>query len=497
MHRNALATLALALALVAPGRGEATLIDSFESGPFSLSRSTPGGFGTSVSTSQGHSLTGYRTAIGEYFDGATGTMSFVLAPQQGVDDGVVMTFPNGPARASCTYSGGPWDLTEGGTLNQITVRAIGGNPDTELGVTLYDDFGMQERTLGLAGSGNYHFLLSSFSVDVTKIEYMVFSVTAVGGEVVEIQNISVRNGNSFLYDVNTPPSYVYVCSSSEQPEFARGGPTAIGWDWAVDWPESPSFPGPRIQVTGVSGQNCSSVQFVGYDSGPGGTSGEMGMVDVIWQDPTFENGTFQLLFVTDPSAPFSAQLVGTPEVTMHPSGFVIDHALHVTGSPEIPDGTFHQRLSVDAFPGQELYLDWVDAIPYEGGSGVGYSLDFGITAAFVDTSDPILEMYTTSWYVDDAGETGVAPGNPQAPAALAAHPSVTSTTTTFVLPGAAGARGVIDVFDVTGRRIRRLPALAGRVPWNTRDENGARVPAGVYFARVERASAVARVVVIR
>jgi flagellar hook assembly protein FlgD len=50
----------------------------------------------------------------------------------------------------------------------------------------------------------------------------------------------------------------------------------------------------------------------------------------------------------------------------------------------------------------------------------------------------------------------------------------------------------VSVHDVTGRRVR---ALAGRafaagpaaLPWDGRDEAGRKVPAGVYFFRIEGA----------
>jgi len=50
-----------------------------------------------------------------------------------------------------------------------------------------------------------------------------------------------------------------------------------------------------------------------------------------------------------------------------------------------------------------------------------------------------------------------------------------------------GASQKIDIFDVAGRRLRTLPvgnALEGRQTWNGRDDDGASVPAGVYFARL-------------
>jgi flagellar hook assembly protein FlgD len=54
------------------------------------------------------------------------------------------------------------------------------------------------------------------------------------------------------------------------------------------------------------------------------------------------------------------------------------------------------------------------------------------------------------------------------------------------------------VLDVGGRRVwsRALPGTAGRhrVAWDGRDSGGARVPAGVYFARLTGSSGARRFV---
>ena len=48
----------------------------------------------------------------------------------------------------------------------------------------------------------------------------------------------------------------------------------------------------------------------------------------------------------------------------------------------------------------------------------------------------------------------------------------------------------VEVFDVTGRRIRslvnsELGAGTHLLPWDGRDDNGQRVPSGMYFYRIE------------
>ena len=61
----------------------------------------------------------------------------------------------------------------------------------------------------------------------------------------------------------------------------------------------------------------------------------------------------------------------------------------------------------------------------------------------------------------------------------------------------------VDLFDVTGRRVRtlaarELPAGASVLPWDGRDDAGASLRRGVYFARLQASGCVrtARVVLL-
>jgi hypothetical protein len=76
--------------------------------------------------------------------------------------------------------------------------------------------------------------------------------------------------------------------------------------------------------------------------------------------------------------------------------------------------------------------------------------------------------------------------------ALAAEPNPSSAAVTLRYAQPREGAGAIDVFDASGRRVRRiadgwLAAGESVVTWDGRDAGGARVPAGVYFARFEGA----------
>lgn len=105
--------------------------------------------------------------------------------------------------------------------------------------------------------------------------------------------------------------------------------------------------------------------------------------------------------------------------------------------------------------------------------------------------------------------TGVGPGVPLAAGAghkLLAWPNPSRGEVSFRLPAAAtgSPRASLEVYDVNGRRVRRVAAqLSADAPlvlrWDGRDERGARVASGVYFARfVERGQvSTARLVLLR
>jgi hypothetical protein len=68
---------------------------------------------------------------------------------------------------------------------------------------------------------------------------------------------------------------------------------------------------------------------------------------------------------------------------------------------------------------------------------------------------------------------------------------------------ASGGRGVVTVVDLSGRRVRRLDvngASGSTLRWDLHDDDGRRVPGGLYFARLTvdgRSAGERRIVVLR
>jgi agmatine/peptidylarginine deiminase len=107
-----------------------------------------------------------------------------------------------------------------------------------------------------------------------------------------------------------------------------------------------------------------------------------------------------------------------------------------------------------------------------------------------------------SFQVDPS--TGVTQGPSGASLTLAASPTPLrdATELSFDLPAEVPVR--LDIYDVRGRRVASvlddvLPPGCHRVPWTGFGSDGARVPSGIYFARlsVDGAVATAKLVVLR
>ncbi len=476
------------LALCVAFDAQATVIDSFESGPVSLSRSAIGQETMIVTPNSGHCISAERRVFLWYGSGPTGSMSATLVPQQNSDDAIIMSFPDNDPLAhsfvSLTYTGGPWDLTQGGSHDMVSVRATGGGPQAVLQVALWDEIGAYEwRSASFTSEGRYQFPLAWYvadGVDVTAIEEIVVQTSGGSGVVAGIRSVYTSKGTGWTLasEVNTPSTYTYFCS-------ARSGVAAVGWEWALLWPTLPTLAGPELQITEISGENCEGVTFTAYDSGDDGQFGEMGIVVVDWQGPTLGDATFRMQFVTDPNLEYESLLLGDPIVVAEEDAFTIYHETEVNGAPGIPDGVARQELIVAAAPDQQLSFDWVEAIPL-GGPAAGYALNFGITGIDIDPANPILEIHAMGYYFDDAGASGIAiasAGDEEA-IGLVAHPSVTRAGTRFLLSGEPAGPRTVEIFDVSGRRIRTLEAWNGEAHWDGSDARGVRFPPGVYFGRV-------------
>jgi hypothetical protein len=507
MRRSILALLSV-LALVLPTPSLAALvIDSFESGPVSMTITTNGVESTVQNPNPAHCIATQRATL-LHWEGPLGSqMSATLAPLQSIDDSIVLTL-NGPGGGDLIleYNGGPWDLTQVGSNNRISV-GVDIAPDTEtyfaiLHVLVRDDEGdsdILDATVSV--TGNYQFPFSAFDsgVNFQAVEEITLIVSPSLAQTFKVRNIAATNGAAFTlrYDVWQPLTLV-ACGP------ARGGPNALAWNWGIV-PSNPQIvAGSQLLVTGVGGQNCTNVTFQASDSGGGaGQLGDMAHVTVDWAGSTFDNASFEMRYATDPGAPFVATLLGDPVVDFWDTGFVIRHEVHAGDVPNAPDGTATQELVVTPYPGQELYFDYVEAIPLPLEEG-GYSLSFGVTGAEFDPALPLLEMYATGSYADDAGVTSIVPATQDESdrATLQCHPTVSRTVSALALDRPTSAPSSIDIFDVAGRRVRRLPLGGGEtsVAWDGRATSGRVVSAGVYLARWSSATgetATARVVRLR
>jgi hypothetical protein len=99
------------------------------------------------------------------------------------------------------------------------------------------------------------------------------------------------------------------------------------------------------------------------------------------------------------------------------------------------------------------------------------------------------------------GELAVALGDHEFVAAPNPVPNGGSVALFYTIPRAGHVS--VDVYDAAGRLVRRVhdanSAATGILAWDTRDDAGTAVAAGVYFARLttETGSETNRVVVLR
>lgn len=118
-------------------------------------------------------------------------------------------------------------------------------------------------------------------------------------------------------------------------------------------------------------------------------------------------------------------------------------------------------------------------------------------AALADTMH-----YTLTWVANETLDAPVREGGELPLAPARPNPVAGATRFAFALPTAARAR--LALFDAAGRRVRTLldadlPAGSHDARWDARDDAGAPVHAGLYWARLESEGRVAvrRVVVAR
>ncbi|MEZ4647255.1 MAG: T9SS type A sorting domain-containing protein [Candidatus Eisenbacteria bacterium] len=128
----------------------------------------------------------------------------------------------------------------------------------------------------------------------------------------------------------------------------------------------------------------------------------------------------------------------------------------------------------------------------------GYQLTLdtsGFGQAFNDTETPSTGQFEIAF-------APTSPSSVDAPIALATAPTVSpnpvSNEAQIQFRSAVPEGRGVEIIAANGRTVRSLGTASGEnMTWDTRDDSGAPVPAGVYFVRVQGMKASARTVVIR
>jgi hypothetical protein len=145
-------------------------------------------------------------------------------------------------------------------------------------------------------------------------------------------------------------------------------------------------------------------------------------------------------------------------------------------------------------------------------SRIGGSRDVAESTSWVKVNEELISGQNPYTYLDDAGEGSfsykleavtiadpffagpIRVNSASAPRAYALsqnypNPARTNTTISFSLPTAT-SDVKLHVYDITGRVIKTMeygtqPAGVVNIPWNLTDNDGQRIPAGVYLYRLE------------
>jgi hypothetical protein len=152
------------------------------------------------------------------------------------------------------------------------------------------------------------------------------------------------------------------------------------------------------------------------------------------------------------------------------------------------------------------FAEWIaslEALAAEKGSWSSPSAEARVFAELAAAR----EYYISLAFGGLAGDGGGgAEPTPRIAAVNAPNPFGSGTTIEFDVPGSGTIRlggslaeraTTVAIYDVAGRLVRRLldrplPPGRYRVSWDCRDERGAAMPSGVYFARVSAGEATAR-----
>ena len=481
MPRRPIAALSV-LALFAGPPAQATIIDSFESGPLSMTLGQPGSIGESQAPSPGHCIASERFVTLYYDPDATGTMAAELTPVQNTDDALLATLPSGDfGEVRVDYNAGAaWDLTaQGADRFSLRITGVGFGVDVTMYVLdSYLEGGNVTHVINQAGTHHFDFSEWPASTDFTMVETIGVSFVGATGATWGLQNVETSRTLEYALAWDVLDDVIYVVPGIP--------PIGHRWNWLVPYDGQIPIQGPQLTLQGFA-PNYNGLQITGDDSGGEiGSYGATSILNVFWEAPSFEGASFQMDFLTQEDVTYGAQLIGEPDVVSSTEAVVIGHDLLLTGMEGLPNGLFHQDLIMIPSPGQDLRLENVQVFPVGlRADEAGYKVLFD-TSGSVDVEEPLMEIYVTGSYIEGSTVTGIA-ARPEVPAPMELHarPTVSRDLTRLVLSRPARHPGSIDVFDVGGRMVRRLRVGAGTsaVDWDGRDGSGSAVSSGVYFAR--------------
>lgn len=395
------------------------------------------------------------------------------------------------------------DLTEGGAVDSICFTVPVTPPSGgSLFMTFEDTNGLHGQAKSIPAPGTHKFPLSDWGfIDMTQV--VAFSIhsqfSAQPGSSWEIDDIRTKGqgtitpnlvGNWTLVETNPLPSAPCVFTTLDE----IGNQlyqTQIGWQDIQVGGAIPVLHGVWSEEPFGNGETCGITMTTDFD---GGYNYEwFGYYEMFVDFADVPGRDVELMFPPDPVHDLSS--VALP--------------IHVmTYDQGAPTGDSHILMTVNLSENQpaEIQNPMVTPVFSKNQSTLtGFVLGFElITLDIILDSEPVFEIDWASDWMEISVSTGVVEAGAVTPSRgneFTAAPSITRGATELRAALPFASNDAVSIFDVRGRLVRTLLPSHGTsaIVWDGRGSSGARVAAGVYFARRtnDHEATTARIIQIR
>lgn len=398
--------------------------------------------------------------------------------------------------------GFPRTLTYGGVLDRIEVEMAGIVPGGRLTITIWDANAGVSSSRTLTSAGIITLPLSDFlGVNVEQARRIQISLSASNqAGAFLVSDIRLRGPGHWglARTVNFEGDFV----ATEVPPIPS---PPLSFRMA-DPAEGTQLYRTNMAITRAESEGPQPSLYAEWSDAPALGEEIGGMIFMGIQPEPFRDTTFDLAVDLFPAG-LAAQIIGEPTLSANPVGLLLTFPVQLTDAAGEEIGRSETRIHLDVHQSQTIELADVQLTPSDGailGWSNGFIISF--TLDVIGALDQTRPLFETMWIADWSQRPATAVGDWSSArlarsGGLIAWPSVTHDGTDLRMSAPFDAGSALAVHDASGRLVRRLVAhrAAASLRWDGRDERGARVAPGIYFARIEGDSphAAARIVCVR